>query len=121
MRVALDATPLMLSSGGLARYTAELSVALADNYPADEFVLLSDQPFNMPAPESGKLSRGRLPRNMLERRWGLWGVQREMKRFRCELFHGANFAVPYLPLLPSVITIHDLSPWMDPRWHHDAD
>ncbi|MCU1273136.1 MAG: glycosyl transferase, group 1 [Bryobacterales bacterium] len=121
MRVALDATPLVLSSGGLARYTAELTIALADNYPADEFVLLSDQPFVMPAPERGKLSRGRLPRNMLERRWWLWGVQREMNRLRCELFHGANFAVPYLPLHPSVITVHDLSPWMDPRWHHDAN
>ena len=121
MRVALDATPLLLSSGGLARYTAELSVALAENYPADEFVLLSDQPFVMPAPETGTLFRGGLPRNMVERRWWLWGVQCEMNRMRCELFHGANFAVPYLPLYPSVITVHDLSPWMDPGWHHDAD
>jgi len=121
MRVALDATPLLLSSGGLARYTAELSVALADHYPADEFVLLSDQPFAMPAPETGTLFRGGLPRNIVERRWWLCGIQREMKRMRCELFHGANFAVPYLPLYPSVITVHDLSPWMDPGWHHDAD
>ena len=44
MRVALDATPLLLSSGGLARYTAELSVALAENYPADEFVLRFQKP-----------------------------------------------------------------------------
>ena len=121
MRVALDGTPLVLSSGGLRRYTAELSVALADNFPTDEFVLLSDQPFSTPAPKTGGLSRGELPRNMLERRWWLWGVQREMYRSRCELFHGANFAVPYVPLHPSVITVHDLSPWMDPSWHHDTD
>ncbi|HSB17578.1 MAG TPA: hypothetical protein VLE22_24220, partial [Bryobacteraceae bacterium] len=49
MKVAIDATPLTLSSGGIARYTAELSVALASLFPEDDFVLLSDQPFSMPA------------------------------------------------------------------------
>jgi hypothetical protein len=41
MRVAIDATPLTLSSGGLRRYTQELSVALAENFPQDEFILVS--------------------------------------------------------------------------------
>ncbi|HWB95446.1 MAG TPA: glycosyltransferase family 1 protein, partial [Bryobacteraceae bacterium] len=31
-----------------------------------------------------------------------------------------DFAVPYLPRRPSVMTLHDLSPWMDPGWHHAA-
>src|ERR1035441_3054174 len=29
--------------------------------------------------------------------------------------------VPYIPRRPSVLTIHDLSPWMKPRWHHAAE
>jgi len=37
MRVAIEAASLSLSSGGLARYTAELSLALARAYPGDEF------------------------------------------------------------------------------------
>ena len=37
------------------------------------------------------------------------------------MFHGTNFAVPYLPTRPSVLSLHDLSPWMDPGWHHNAD
>jgi glycosyltransferase involved in cell wall biosynthesis len=120
MRVALDATPLTLSTGGLARYTAELSAALADAFPADDFALLSDQAFTMPEPPKNNLRRGDVPRNALERRWWLWGVHRAMSRERCELFHGTNFSVPYLPLRPSVVTIHDLSPWMNPAWHHAA-
>jgi len=28
--------------------------------------------------------------------------------------------VPYIPRLPSVLTLHDLSPWMDPSWHFAA-
>ncbi len=121
MRVALDATPLALSTGGLARYTAELSCALADGFPADDFALLSDQAFTMPEQRRRNLRRGVAPRNALERRWWLWGVHRAMRRERCELFHGTNFAVPYLPLRPSVVTVHDLSPWMNPAWHHAAD
>jgi glycosyltransferase involved in cell wall biosynthesis len=121
MRVALDATPLALTTGGLARYTAELSRALADRYPEGDFVLLSDQAFTMPAPPRGNLRAGGRPRNALERRWWLWGAQRAMGRLGCDLFHGTNFEVPYLPLRPSVVTVLDLSPWMNPEWHHAAD
>ena len=37
MRVAIEAASLALSSGGLARYTSELSLALARCFPDDEF------------------------------------------------------------------------------------
>src|SRR5579863_1692708 len=120
MRVALDATPLTLSSGGLARYVSELSIALAENRPEDDIVLLSDQPFTKPRIERQNLSYGGRPRNWFERRWWLWGANRDMSRFGSELFHGTNFAVPYLAMLPSVMTVHDLSPWMNPVWHNDA-
>ncbi len=121
MRVALDATPLTLTTGGLARYTAALSAALAENYPEDDFALLSGQPFQMPASHPPNLLRGAPPRNALERRWWIWGVQHEMNRLQCTLFHGTNFEVPYAPVRPSVVTVHDLSPWMNPAWHHAAD
>lgn len=148
MKVAIDATPLTLSSGGIARYTAELSVALASLFPEDDFVLLSDQPFSMPAvgekngDTSGlrysaahlsrradvspvfshppNLQKGSGPRTSLERRWWLWGVAKEMARQRAGLFHGTHFSVPWLPLRPSVVTVHDLSPWRSPSWQQSA-
>ena len=49
MRVAIEAASLALTSGGLARYTSELSLALARGFPDDEFYLVSDQAFSMPA------------------------------------------------------------------------
>src|ERR1700749_4451635 len=58
MRVAIEAASLSLSSGGLARYTSELSLALARCYPEDEFFLTSDQPFQMPAGAPPNLKRG---------------------------------------------------------------
>ena len=136
MRVAVDATPLTLSSGGLARYTSELVRALAAQFPEDDYSLVGPRDrsvtvaaqtgFGAPHKPSRDLSldsHGAVPApaNILNRRWWLWGVQREMNRLRSEVFHGTNFEVPYLPTRPSVMSLHDLSPWMDPAWHHAAD
>ena len=120
MRIALDATPLTVTTGGVKRYTAELARALAEAFPDDEVWLVSDQPFEHPAPELANIRAGRGPRNSIERRWWLWGLQAELSRLAIDVFHGGDFSVPYLPVRPSVMTLHDLSPWMDPGWH-DAD
>ena len=120
MRVAIEAASLSLSSGGLARYTGELSLALARRFPEDEFCLVSDQPFHMPPNPPANLTRGGGPRNAVERRWWIWGLDREMSRLGADLIHGPDFAVPYIPRRASVMTLHDLSPWMNPEWHHGA-
>jgi len=120
MRVAIEAASLALTSGGLPRYTSELSLALARCFPDDEFVLISDQPFPMPSAAPPNLIRGGGPRNAIERRWWLWGITSEMRRLGADLIHGPDFAVPYLGRRPSVLTLHDLSPWMDERWHQAA-
>ena len=82
MRVALDATPLTLSSGGLTRYTAELSRALAAEHERDDFFLLSDQPFEMPSASATNLRAGRSPQSWLDRKWWLAGLNREMDEQR---------------------------------------
>jgi glycosyltransferase involved in cell wall biosynthesis len=120
MKIALDATPLTVPSGGERRYTEELTRALCDSFPDDRFWLLSDQKLALPF-DRANLSAGQGPRNMLERRWWSWGLQGEISRLRIDVFHGTDFAVPYLPLRPSVMTLHDLSPWLDPGWHSQSD
>jgi glycosyltransferase involved in cell wall biosynthesis len=121
LKVAVDATPLTLSSGGLMRYTVELSRALAENFPEDEYWLVSDQPFAMPSPCPPGLRQGRRPVRSWERLWWSLGLAREIARTGAALFHGTNFDVPYLPLAPSVATVHDLSPWMALSWQRDAE
>src|SRR6185312_1938023 len=103
MRVAIEAATLALTSGGLARYTSELSLALARCFPDDEFFLTSDQPFHMPTGAPPNLRRGGGPRNAVERRWWLWGLARELNRLSADLVHGPDFAVPYLARRPSVL------------------
>jgi glycosyltransferase involved in cell wall biosynthesis len=121
VNIALDASPLTVPSGGVRRYTEQLSIALAEAFPDDTFWLLSDQPFDPPNTAAPNLNTGRPPGSMLDRRWWLWGLQREIARLKILVFHGTDFAVPYLPVCGSVMTLHDLSPWMDPHWHTESD
>ncbi|MBI4875011.1 MAG: glycosyltransferase family 4 protein [Acidobacteria bacterium] len=105
MRIALDATPLSVATGGIPRYLRELAAALRETGPGDETIFLTD--------------RGQ-PATWLTRRWWSAGLPLELLRRRVDLFHGVDFAVPYLPVCPSVMTLHDLSPWMDSTWHIGA-
>jgi glycosyltransferase involved in cell wall biosynthesis len=116
MTVALDATPLTVATGGIRRYTQELARALAQRYPDDQYWLLSDRAFPAPENPPQNLRLGDPPRTAATRKWWLWGLQQEMMRRHVEVFHGADFSVPYLPIRPSVMTVHDLSPWLDPTW-----
>jgi glycosyltransferase involved in cell wall biosynthesis len=118
--VALDGTPLTVSTGGIARYTLELARALAEEFPDDRYWLLSDQPLAPLVCRPTNLQIGSLPQTFAERKWWLFGLNREMSRHRVDLFHGTDFSVPYLPRRPSVMTVHDLSPWMDETWQASA-
>lgn len=109
MRVALDATPLIEPSGGIARYVTELARALAAEFSADEYWLVSDQDWK----GGPDLRRGWRPGNCLTRRWWLVGLPWELKRLGAEVFHGTDFGAPYLRVLPSVMTLHDCSPWLE--------
>ncbi len=118
LTIALDGTPLTVSTGGVTRYTLELARALAAEFPEDRYWLLSDQ--MLPPADSfpSNLQLGSPPRTLAERKWWLYGLGREMSRRGVDLFHGTDFSVPYLPRRPSVMTAHDLSPWSE--WQPDA-
>src|SRR5215216_983648 len=101
MRIALDATPLSVPTGGVRRYTEELAKALALEFPEDRYHLISDQAFRFAGdPPVNVLLEPTPRRNAIERRWWLFGVQREMSRLGIELFHGTDFSVPYLAQKP---------------------
>lgn len=97
MKVALDASPLVESTGGIRRYTLELWQALRREFPEDSFDLVEPLPG----------------------RWWSSGLPRVLKHEGFDLFHGTDFAVPYLPVVPAVMTVHDLSPW-HPEWRDET-
>ena len=109
MKIAIDSTPLSVRHSGISRYTWELAYALAHRYRHDEIALLSDQ-----------VEPGVGQKSILDRRWWLWGLPRALAEMKADVFHGTDFSVPYRKVCASVMTVHDLSPWMDPAWHTGA-
>jgi len=118
--IALDASPLTVSTGGVARYTAELSLALARRFSENTYWLLADRAFPMPHGAPSNLRAASPADSIVNRRWWSIGVAREMTRLGADLFHGTDFSVPYVPLRPSVMTVHDLSPWLDRSWQPNS-
>ena len=108
MRVALDATPLVGGTGGVPRYVRELFDGLGKLEGDDSYLYVTDQ-----AVPGAVGPRGAY----LERKWWLAGLPMALRRERVDVFHGTEFAVPYVPVCASVLSLHDLSPWMDTAWH----
>jgi len=97
LTVALDGTPLAGPIGGIRRFTDQLIQALRAEFPDDNYIPLSDQLFPVP--------KG------FEKRWWAYGLNKALTRTGAQVFHGTDFAVPYLSRRPSIMTVHDLSPW----------
>jgi glycosyltransferase involved in cell wall biosynthesis len=117
LRIAIDATPLTCSTGGIRRYVVELTRALAFQFSGDEIWLLTDQPGCQLPDTLRQLPNVRAPlpqQQRFRRRWWSLGLPVALARYRIDVFHGADFAVPYVPLRPSVLVVHDLSPWKQP-------
>lgn len=97
MNIALDSTPLAAAPGGIARYTTKLRDALRSTFPGDRVAELTDRGAALGA---------------LRRQWWSAGLPLAIRESGIELFHGTDFAVPYVPVCATVMTVHDLSPWM---------
>ncbi len=108
MKVALDATPLVSGTGGVPRYVRELRAGLEKVSAGDQFAYVTDQ--DVP----GSLGPGG---GWLERKWWLAGLPMLLRREGFDVFHGTEFSVPYVPVCASVLSLHDLSPWMESSWH----
>ena len=116
MRIALDSTPLIDPYGGIPRYVTELAAALAEGFPSDEIHLLSDQAELHVDRRLQALPNVVLdpPQRRFGGKWWSLGLPWELRRRAVDVFHGTNFEVPYLPAVPSLLTLHDLSPWHPP-------
>ena len=113
--IALDATPLILSSGGLPRYVTELSLALAREFPEDTYLCFPISPSRCRNARRANLLRGRPPHSGGGAPLVAVGRSPGDPQTGAQVFHGTNFEVPYLGPTPAVLTIHDLSPWRESR------
>ncbi len=123
MRVGLDGYPLSEARTGVGHYTLELATALARNFPADQFELVSPKPFDASVLE--QIERQPLPNlllttaksSSLRGHWWSVGLPLYARRAAFDLFHGTNYELPLWRRRPTVVTIHDLSTLRFPELH----
>ena len=110
MRIGIDGIPLATPKTGIGHYTFELSHALAQIAPEDEFEIIAPVPLEMSSTTTPPNLHTILGRSgALRRRWWTIGLPLHVFENKLALFHGTNYMVPLWQRCLTVVTIHDLS------------
>ena len=117
MRIAFDGTTLRPGRTGVGYYTEHLLHHLAAQAPDDEFVVVSNRPVDTTQPLLPSVqiasSSWRVPRMV----WMQTLAPRMLRRRQVDLVHFTNGMVPVASGVPTVVTIHDMSLTLYPRYH----
>lgn len=111
MKVAVGA--VAGTSGGPATYAVELVRALAEAYPQDRFVVLTDRPASFEAFAETRTIP--LPSPWMQPVWDHVQVPRALARERFDLYHGTKGVLHRVASLPLVVTVHDLASYVMPQ------
>jgi|KBSSwiStaDraftv2_1062776.scaffolds.fasta_scaffold41791_3 glycosyltransferase involved in cell wall biosynthesis len=117
MRIAFDGTTLRPARTGVGYYTEHLLHHLAKVSADDEIVVISNRPVDttVPLPPRVRIvtSSSRVPRIA----WMQMVAPRLLRRLGVDVAHFTNGMVPLAPSVPTVVTIHDMSLTMFPKYH----
>jgi glycosyltransferase involved in cell wall biosynthesis len=117
MRIAFDGTTLRPGRTGVGYYTEHLLHHLAARAVDDSIVVISNRPVDTtrPLPSQVQLacSTWRLPRMVWMQTLG----PRLLRRAQADIVHFTNGMVPLASPVPTVVTIHDMSLTLYPRYH----
>jgi glycosyltransferase involved in cell wall biosynthesis len=117
MRIAFDGTTLRPGRTGVGYYTEHLLHHLAREAAGDELIVVSNRPVDTtkPLPASVRvMSSGvRTPRMV----WMQTLAPRVLRDLQPSVVHFTNGMIPIASPVPTVVTIHDMSLTMYPRYH----
>src|SRR5262245_33363321 len=117
MRIAFDGTTLRPGRTGVGYYSEHLLRHLVCEHPDDEFVVVSNQAIDTTSPLPSRVeiasSAFRVPRLV----WMQMFAPGALERLRPDVVHFTNGMVPMVSRVPTVVTIHDMSLTMYPRYH----
>jgi glycosyltransferase involved in cell wall biosynthesis len=117
MRIAFDGTTLRPARTGVGYYTEHLLHHLATESVDDEIMVISNRPLDTTAalPPNVRVvsSSSRVPRLV----WMQAIAPRLLRRLGVEVAHFTNGMMPLAVSVPTVVTIHDMSLTMFPKYH----
>ena len=117
MRIAFDGTTLRPGRTGVGYYTEHLLHHIVQEGPDDEVVVVSNRPVDTTRPLPSRVHvdapSSRIPRLV----WMQTLAPRALRRLHPDIAHFTNGMVPLASRVPTVVTIHDMSLTMYPRYH----
>ncbi len=117
MRIAFDGTTLRPARTGVGYYTEHLLHHLVRESGDDEIIVVSNRPLDTTCPLPPEVrvvvSSSRVPRIV----WMQTIAPRLLRRLRVDVAHFTNGMVPLALPVPTVVTIHDMSLTMFPKYH----
>lgn len=116
MRIAVDARPFEERPTGVGRYLEGLLTAWLAAWPGDSFVLVSPRPVFAPPSLAGRVEIASSP-SLPGTLWLQTAAGSAASRANADAFFGCLGIVPLFGRLPSVATVHDLTPILFPEWH----
>ena len=117
MRIAFDGTSLRPRRTGVGYYTEHLLHHLAAEIDGDELVVLSNRDVETATPLPANVRVMTAQRSMPRMIWMQTGAVAALKEARADVAHFTNGMVPVASPVPTVVTIHDMSLRMYPRYH----
>jgi glycosyltransferase involved in cell wall biosynthesis len=117
MRIAFDGTTLRPGRTGVGYYTEHLLHHLVQEGPPHDVTVFSSRPLDttrpLPAAVRVSTSRWRLPRML----WMQTIAPRMLGRLAPDVAHFTNGMMPLTSPVPTVVTVHDMSLALYPRYH----
>lgn len=120
MRIAIDASPLGKSKGGVARYTYNLAKHLPVVGPENKYFLFSNRDFDDAGLRGANVEKvvAKFPVMSV---WLQTVILYHLKKLKIDLFHGTYFVIPILAPTPAVVSVHDLTPFIYKDSHQKSN
>ncbi|MFQ6057984.1 MAG: glycosyltransferase family 4 protein [Anaerolineae bacterium] len=120
VRYVLDARAATSHFPGIGRYVINLARAMTPLLGGDErLVLLRDptqlSPWDLKALAGERVQVIDVPLSPFSPRQQ-WGIPRLLRRCQAGLYHSPYYSMPYLPGVPTVLTVYDLIPLRYPQY-----
>jgi len=117
MRIAFDGTALRPGRTGVGYYTEHLLHHLARTAINDELIVLSNRAIDTTAPLPSRVRVATPARRVPRLVWMQTLAPTALRQVDADVVHFTNGMLPILSPTPTVVTIHDMSLRLYPRYH----
>ena len=117
MRIAFDGSSLRPRRTGVGYYSEHLLRHLALEASDDEIIVLSNRPIETTEPLPARVRVVTSPWRVPRMAWLQTIAPLALSRLRVDVAHFTNGMVPLVSPVPTIVTIHDMSLTLYPRYH----